>query len=110
MLQIAAIDRIHNRTPINRAEVYRKIVAGYFQGFVFPKGSVIISGLYTDGVVTVYGAAGNMQELLEALPCLERWYRAKGGLRMEIHGRLGWARMLKPQGYTRADTCLRKEL
>lgn len=53
---------------------------------------------------------GDRQEVLGALPMVESWARQQGAEIATVNGRKGWARALKPQGYTMLNGLLRKVL
>lgn len=79
---------------------------------LFPVGreSGIIGTLLVDRRAQIVAAAGEMRELLAALPYVEHWYRALGARSLELQGRAGWVRVLGPFGYRRDGDKLIKGL
>lgn len=61
-------------------------------------------------VVNVGPAAGNLEEIMEALPHLEDWARQEGCSQVQVHGRRGWVRALRGHGYDEYQTTVRKLL
>ena len=59
-----------------------------------------ITGLSGDGI----------HDALPFLEELERWGKDNGAQSIEIKGRNGWTKLLKPHGYTRKSTTLTKAL
>ncbi len=62
------------------------------------------------GSAVIYAAAGDMAELLGALPAVIDWYRAQGDRRLEVYGRKGWLRQLAAFGFRREGDGLVKDL
>jgi hypothetical protein len=55
-------------------------------------------------------AAGDMQELLLSIPAIEKEISAWGFSEVEICGKLGWAKMMKPYGFTASRVILKKTI
>ena len=60
--------------------------------------------------VLVGPAAGDLNEIIEALPHLEEWARGEKCTQALVTGRRGWVRALAPHGYEEYATVLRKLL
>jgi hypothetical protein len=61
-------------------------------------------------VAQVGPAAGDLDEIMEALPHMEAWARAEGCTQVQVHGRRGWVRALTASGYEEHATIVRKLL
>lgn len=71
--------------------------------------SVILTELVGDAI-HVWLGAGDLNELLEMRPLIERAGREWGCTRITGDGRQGWERALKPHGYALIDGILEKTL
>lgn len=60
--------------------------------------------------IHVWLGGGDLTELLEMRPLVERAGIEWGCKRATIDGRLGWVRVLKPYGYALVDGVLEKTL
>lgn len=58
----------------------------------------------------VWLCGGDLDEAMAARPTIESWARQQGAQAITIRGRRGWARVLKPFGYTTTNHELRKAL
>lgn len=68
----------------------------------FPGGALDVHGLI---------AAGDKNEIVnELIPQAEEWGRQNGCLAGVVESREGWARALKPHGYSISQVTVRKEL
>jgi hypothetical protein len=80
---------------------------------VFPVGEVTVfcCRCYEDHA-QIIAAAGDLKEILEALPYICDWYKERGLDYIELQGRCGWRRLLGDQGWRPTDNEneLRKEL
>ena len=61
-------------------------------------------------VLRFWLAAGDLEDLRPLLPELEEWGRERGATLVEAHGRLGWSREAKANGYRLDAAIYRKEL
>lgn len=69
--------------------------------------------VYPTGARELHGmaATGNMKAIVEQLiPQAEKWGRERGCMTAKIESREGWAKVLKPAGYSIYQTALKKEL
>ena len=71
--------------------------------------SAIVTEIVGDAI-HVWLGAGDLNELLEMRPLIERYGREIGCTRITGDGRLGWQRALKPHGYALNDDVLEKTL
>lgn len=62
--------------------------------------SAIVTEIVGDAI-HVWLGAGDLAELLEMRPLIERYGRDIGCKRATIDGRLGWDRVFKPHGFKR---------
>lgn len=107
---IPYLEEINRRTPIKIDVCVERLADGTMQAFTAGPHSAIFGMMDKDGKVWVYGAAGVMEELLEALPRLEIWYYYRGGEKVVVPGRKGWIRVLYRFGYRWTGTELEKDL
>ena len=106
---VTQMERVNKRTPIDVDDIIRKVETHLLQVFPVGEGSVIVAGMETtSGRAHIFAAAGDLGDLLTALPHVENWYGARGALRLTLTGRVGWKRKLK--GYHERDGVLFKEL
>lgn len=61
-------------------------------------------------VANVGPAAGDLNEILEALPHFEEWARSEACTQVHVHGRRGWVRALAKHGYEEFSVITRKIL
>lgn len=61
-------------------------------------------------VAQVGPAAGDLAEIMEALPHMEAWARGEGCTQVMITGRRGWVKALEASGYEEHATIIRKLL
>lgn len=64
----------------------------------------------TRRVLQLAFAGGDMDELRGLLPEIERFARDLGCQALEVHGRSGWERALKADGFKKISTTLSKEV
>lgn len=55
-------------------------------------------------------AAGDKSEIIELAPLAEQYGRDNGCIGATVESRIGWAKALKPYGYTPHQLTVRKEL
>lgn len=75
----------------------------------FGDGCAMVTELFPDEI-HVWLGGGSLSGLLNLRPRVEETARFWGCKRATINGRLGWDRVLKPQGYTRNGDELEKTL
>ena len=61
-------------------------------------------------VMTVWLAAGDLDDVMAGRPQVEEWARAAGCTQIIIEGRPGWVRTLKDHGFEHYATSVRKML
>lgn len=92
----------------------RQIVTGAAKFWATESAAIIAQiKTYPTGAMDIEGliAAGDMDDIIgKLIPAAEQWARAVGCVGAIIQSRQGWARALKPHGYSIYQTALRKEL
>ncbi len=95
-------------------ELRRDLVAGVGYLLTAPRSVIFVTVndhlRAGERVVNVGPAAGDLEEIIEALPHLEGWARQEGCTQVMVHGRRGWVRALAKHGYDEYQVLTRKLL
>lgn len=99
-------------------EIKNKAIAGQMQIWIAGERDVVqlvflTEGFRIDGVDTLVirmATGSRVDEMLPDFALLEQWAVKAGYTQIQVWGRLGWIRKLRPLGFRFGHVCLTKEL
>jgi hypothetical protein len=92
-------------------EVLAEIASGRAQLWCGERSAMVTQLVRTAELfIHVWLGGGDLAELTAMRPGVEAWARAQGARAARIHGRRGWRRVLRPQGFHPCGEELRKAL
>lgn len=90
-------------------EVVGRLLNGTAQLWLGVRCAMVTEVVNRPRTIHVWLAGGDLQEIVSLIPGIEAWARMMGCSEATIEGRKGWARVLKPHGFT-GEPVLRKTL
>jgi hypothetical protein len=96
----------------NFTDVVARVLTGTLDLYVFPNSVIIMefTKYPNHSVYHGYIAAGDLQEILDAHPMIEKEARARKCKYLTIAGRKGWERPMKLHGWQHSLSVMQKEV